>query len=207
MAAATQELVSIRFESVATRNGARQVLVATPQSRRAVDLERLLAMEAGTFHSRLNDELIAGLSLLGPSTRPQAVVFRAATEGGRALGFDPSFTDQEVVRFGAAVVRAQLALFRQIAVLGVQIIVGVEFLPRELEAYERGAARLTQELERDLQDGDADTQANARTNLWLLDHFALWNGLSERDYLASRLSDDLDLAHRKRRQLEQLLGL
>ncbi len=189
---------------IQTREGPRNGLVATPTRRPRFSrrwLERLRAGEASG--NRVNPEILAEIDRRGPDA-VHAVIFQARTPR-EIRSFDPDITDDEVVEFGYHMLRQQLSMFRRTIPMGVRVVAGVEFGPRELYGYDRGAARLADELEARVLEGDPAIRDDAQLDLWILERVVRWSNLSVDEYVARRLPEMLGSSQRKRRQLLDLL--
>ena len=195
----------VRTTQVETRNGERGVMIARAGSPQVLDRERVVRVGQGTYESRVNKLLVDSLGHL--RSAPHAVIFEAAPSAGQRRTFAEDVTEEEIVAFGESMVRTQLQLFEQVARHGVYLLVGVEFGNDELRGYDKGAARLAERLERDLTAAEAEggDTSRLRLELWLLDHFAIWSGLSADRFVETKLAQKLVSTERKIKQLKKLL--
>jgi hypothetical protein len=195
------DLLAFSEREFPTRNGPRIALVAAPRRRIRLGRPRLDALRAGDYESPINDKLLVALDHV---ERPvHVIVFRAGGVTGQAWAFEDSLTDEECVELGYFLIRSQLQLYVEAARRGVLTVIGVEFGPRELAAYERGTDRLADQLEREIAEG-ADSSIG-RFNLWLIDHIGLWTPLPLEQFLAERAPEAAATAERHQRQIRRLL--
>jgi len=191
---------------IETRLGPRVIAIGTPSRRGVLDRNRLERMRRGELKSRANDFLIAALA--ARTTPVHAIVFRAGAEGGGHNEIAEDISDEEVIEYGRWMVAQQLDLYERAARHGVRVLVGIEFGQREVMGYDKGSARLAEELEFMLADPQAYTPAElaeARLRLWLVDHLATWTGTSLEPFLDEKLPAALVAAERSGRALQRLL--
>lgn len=199
--------IHVEERTLDTKTGPRVVAIGKPAHRALLDRRRLEKLRAGEFKSRTNDFMIAALA--ARATPLHAVIFRAGGDGGGHNEIADDISDEEVIEFGSLMVGQQLSLYERAARHGVLVLVGIEFGQREVMGYDKGASRLAAALEHRLANAAQHTPASlaeARLHLWLLDHLAMWTGLSLDAFLVDKLPVALAGAERSARALSRLLS-
>lgn len=181
----------------------RRGLLAKPDGVIETGRERLERIRAGDRGSTLDDQIVETVTSWPD---PIDVVLFCACHGDpeRSWGFSPELDEEETAQLGFEMVRTQLALYRRLVQQGVFALVGTEMGEREYEAFRKGAERLAEELEARIRDADEGEAADARLELWLLDHLALWTPHKLDDVLADDLPKVLTVLDRRKQQLESL---
>jgi hypothetical protein len=199
--------IHVEERTLDTKTGPRVIAIGKPVHRAVLDRRRLEKLRTGEFKSRTNDFMIAALA--ARATPLHAVIFRAGGDGGGHNEIADDVSDDEVIEFGSLMVGQQLSLYERAARHGVLVLVGIEFGQREVMGYDKGASRLAAALEQRLANASQHTPgelAEARLHLWLLDHLAMWTGLSLDAFMADKLPVALAGAERSTRALSRLLS-
>lgn len=193
----------LEFEEIETdvSGNPRRALVVTPSAKLRVGRDRLQADAAPGKASVLDGEIVARVA--ASSSAPEVVLLRSW--GGaeeRSWGFDAGLTAAEVDELGYAIMRDQLAFFRDVIPLGVFAVVATDLTAVEFDAMRHATTRLTRELGGRARSGTAD--ADDDIDRWILEHLSLWTTRPFDEFVLQALPALFTLIDRHRARLSAL---
>ena len=171
----------------------RRALVVTPTARIRVGRSRLTAPAAGGKVSGVDAEVVRRL---GEWPKPVDVVLL------RSWGFDPDLRADEVDVLAYAIMRDQLAFFRDVIGLGVFALVATDLSAREFDAMLRATTRLSRELSGRAKSGSATP--DDEVDRWILEHLSLWTTRPYDEFVLQGLPELFALVDRHRGRLADL---
>jgi len=193
----------LEFEEIETEVGGvqRRALVVTPSAKIRVGRSRLQADTTPGKASMLDGEIVARLA--SASSAPEVVLLRSwGGDVDRSWGFDADLTAAEVDAVGYAIMRDQLAFFRDMIPLGVFALVSTDLSAVEFDAMCRATTRLTRELGSRARSGTAD--ADDDIDRWILEHLSLWTTRPFDEFVLQALPAMYILIDRHRGRLADL---
>lgn len=179
----------------------RRALVVTPTARIRVGRSRLTAPAAGGKVSGVDAEVVRRL---GEWPKPVDVVLLRSWGGdeSRSWGFDPDLRADEVDVLAYAIMRDQLAFFRDVIGLGVFALVATDLSAREFDAMLRATTRLSRELSGRAKSGSATP--DDEVDRWILEHLSLWTTRPYDEFVLQGLPELFALVDRHRGRLADL---
>lgn len=179
----------------------RCALVVTPTARIRVGRSRLTAPVAGGKVSGVDAEVV---HRLGEWPKPVDVVLLRSWGGdeSRSWGFDPDLRPDEVDALAYAIMRDQLAFFRDVIGLGVFALVATDLSAREFDAMLRATTRLSRELGGRAKSGSATS--DDEVDRWILEHLSLWTTRPYDEFVLQGLPELFALVDRHRGRLADL---
>jgi hypothetical protein len=178
----------------------RRALVVTPTQKIRVGRDRLTPQPAGKA-SDVDSEIVARLRTWA---NPVDVLLLRSWGGDEAhsWGFDSSLADAEVDALGYAIMRDQLAFFRDVIRLGVYAVVATDLNVVEFDAMRRATSRLSRELGLRAKSGTAT--ADDEVDRWILEHLSLWTTRPFDEFVLQGLPELFALVDRHRGRLADL---
>jgi hypothetical protein len=180
---------------------ARRALVVTPAVRIRVGRSRLAAPADAGKVSGVDSEIVRRL---GEWPKPVDVVLLRSWAGdeSRSWGFDPDLAADEVDALGYAIMRDQLAFFRDVIRRGVFALVATDLSAREFDAMLRATTRLSRELGGRAKSGSATP--DDEVDRWILEHLSLWTTRPYDEFVLQGLPELFALVDRHRGRLADL---
>lgn len=177
----------------------RRALVVTPAAKIRVGRSRLEAPVAKP--SDVDSEIVRRLRDWPRSV--DVVLLRSwAGDESRSWGFEPDLRPDEVDALGYAIMRDQLAFYRDVIRLGVFALVATDLSAREFDAMMRATTRLTRELGGRAKSGTAT--ADDEADRWTLEHLSLWTIRPYDEFVLQGLPELFALVDRHRGRLADL---
>jgi hypothetical protein len=179
----------------------RRALVVTPTARIRVGRGRLTAPLDGGRVSGVDTAIV---ERVGQWPRPVDVVLLRSWGGdeSRSWGFDPELGPDDVDALGYAIMRDQLAFFRDVIPKGVFALVATDLSAREFDAMLRATTRLSRELGGRAKSGTAT--AEDEVDRWILQHLSLWTTRPYDEFVLQGLPELFMLVDRHRGRLADL---
>lgn len=179
----------------------RRALVVTPAQKIRVGRSRLTQPSTPGKASEVDAEVVRQL---GAWPAPVDVVLLRSWGGDEAhsWGFAEDLTPEEVDALGYALMRDQLAFFRDIIRLGVFGIVSTDLTAVEFDAMRRATTRLSRELGGRAKAGTAT--ADDELDRWILEHLSLWTTRPFDEFVLQGLPELFALVDRHRGRLADL---
>ena len=138
---------------------------------------------------------------LGEWPKPVDIVLLRSWGGdeSRSWGFAPDLRADEVDALGYAIMRDQLAFFRDLLRLGVFALVATDLSAREFDAMLRATTRLSRELGGRAKSGTATP--DDEMDRWILEHLSLWATRPYDEFVLQGLPELFALVDRHRGRL------
>ncbi len=187
-----------RESSVETADGPRGFLIAEPRGAIVIDRARLTTMQDGDLLGATDVAILN--TTRAARGRISAVVFRArGPEPGDQWCFSDTLGGPESTTLAGLFLRAHISMFQQMVSYGVVAVVGVDFRPRELFAYERASAKIVADLRQRLREPNQsqDLLRMLKFELWLVTRQAQWTQMPLERYVDRKLGEFLNTAERR----------
>lgn len=181
----------------------RRALVVTPAERIRVGRARLGGGEPTLPKaSPLDDEIVRQVASW---PRPVDVVLLRSWGGSeaRSWAFDPELDDDGTDELAYAIMRDQLAFYRDVLALGVHALVATDLSAREFDAMLRANTRLLRELTGRARGNAARLHDPA--DRWVLTHLTLWTTRPFDEFVLQGLPELFSLVDRHRDDLAALV--
>lgn len=179
----------------------RRALVVTPAQKIRVGRSRLTAPTVEGKPSDVDSEIVRQLGAW--PQRVDVVLLRSwGGDEGHSWGFAADLEPDEVDAVGYALMRDQLAFFRDVIRLGVFGIVSTDLTAVEFDAMRRATTRLSRELASRAKAGIAT--ADDELDRWILEHLSLWTTRPFDEFVLQGLPELFGLVDRHRGRLADL---
>lgn len=179
----------------------RRALVVTPAQKIRVGRGRLGATVPSGRASEVDSEIVSRLRAW-PHAVDVLLLRSWGGDEGRSWGFEADLADAEIDAVGYAIMRDQLAFFRDAIRLGVYGIVSTDLTAVEFDAMRRATTRLSRELGLRAKSGTATV--DDEVDRWILEHLSLWTTRPFDEFVLQGLPELFALVDRHRGRLADL---